>query len=331
MRLTISWKFVPLIAVLLILGSIGGLWLSRIADSPSGTVLTAGILIGVLVSAALIVRGQNNILVAVMVMGAMGIFGLLWSLQAALLGWTAVVAAAISMAWYIFWDLWITGAVNAETTSELIALGGHGTAGRALIVHHPSKRGFVRRLVGAYADGMISNDWHVDLTTASWASTGDVSSYDLIVLAAPVYNWRAAKPLLTHVGRMTGMNGKSTVIVLAGGGMTDRALADLRDRVVSKGATTIDALEIWTERPNTPRYGTSDPDEIMRRAGAHLGAARSSSQHLDDMLSDALEQTFPASDPVSLHFDRPEVAPRSISTPSINNPTETTGKGRKVA
>jgi hypothetical protein len=44
----------------------------------------------------------------------------------------------------------------------------------------------------------------------------------------------------------------------------------LQTRIVKAGGTILDAIEIWTSRPNEDRHGLSDPEVIMRRAGERL-------------------------------------------------------------
>jgi hypothetical protein len=65
MRTAFSWKFAPLIVALLIVGLIGGLWASRIGESFAGTMVTGGLVMGVLISTSLVVGGQSATIAAV--------------------------------------------------------------------------------------------------------------------------------------------------------------------------------------------------------------------------------------------------------------------------
>ena len=126
-------------------------------------------------------------------------------------------------------------------------------------------------------------------------------------------------PLLAYIERLGTLQGLPVALVLSGGGITGEAMADLNRRVVDAGGDIVESVEVWTERPNEPRHGLSDPEAIMRRAGAVITTNARSRRgeltpgDLDAMLTDALEQTFPASDPVSLRFDSPRRRGRSIS------------------
>jgi hypothetical protein len=187
-----------------------------------------------------------------------------------------VVALGIFGVWFLGYDMWFTGRANAEFASPVSTLGGDGRAGRALIVHHQGRgpAHFQRRMQRAFAEGLRSQGWQVDLTTASRQAPADVSGYDLIVLGAQAYNWCPARPVVDYVDRVAGLRGKPVVVVVSGGGMTERAMHVLQTHVLTSGGVILKAIEIWTSRPNEERAGLRDPAAIMRREGARLRLAR---------------------------------------------------------
>ena len=71
---------------------------------------------------------------------------------------------------------------------------------------------------------------------------------------------------------MADLKGTSVVVIVSGGGMTERAIQVLQARIAKAGAAIVDAIEIWTSRPNEG-HGLGDPDAIMRRAGSRLTLA----------------------------------------------------------
>jgi hypothetical protein len=95
----------------------------------------------------------------------------------------------------------------------------------------------------------------------------------MLVLGAQAYNWCPARPIVDYLHRVGDLKGKPVVVIVSGGGMTERAMRVLQSRVVKAGGTIRDAIEIWTSRSNEERHGLSDPEAIMRRAGARLTLA----------------------------------------------------------
>jgi len=187
------------------------------------------------------------------------------------LGGIAVAAAVFSL-WVLIYDLGVTARANAEVVSEIVSLGAEGGTPRALIVYHSTHGGFQRSIQRAFAEGLQSQGWRVDLTTASRMAPTNLSAYELLVVGAPSYNWEPARPVLAYLARLGTLKGCRVVLVVSGGGMTDRALRILRARVEHAGGRVLDGIELWTTRANAERLGARDPREIMRRRGAQLGS-----------------------------------------------------------
>jgi hypothetical protein len=183
------------------------------------------------------------------------------------------VGAAVFGTWFLIYDLGVTATANTEVVSEVVRVGAAGGAGRAFIVYHSTHGGFQPLVLRAFAEGLQSQGWRVDMTTASRATPVNVSAYDVLVLGAPSYNWQPARPTLAYLGRLGDLKGMPVALVISGGGMTDRALKIMSDRVTQAHGRIVEAIEIWTTRPNAERHGLSDPQEIMRRAGARVGSS----------------------------------------------------------
>lgn len=312
-----SWKMVPLhlIASLLLLG--GSVWATLATNSTWGTAVAAGLLSGVLACSSRMMMKPAPTLALVAFALSLTVLALMSAITPTLMLQALVIAALFSAAWYLLWDVWVTRSVNAEVRSSLTAMGDSDAPDRALIVQHPGRSGFHARLELALADSLVLQGWRVDITTPSSITPLKLSPYGLLVLGAPVYSWRAAMPLLTYIERLGDLRRPPVALVLSGGGVTDAAMTDLKRRVADIGGDIIEAIEVWTEHPNAPRHGLSDPEAIMRRAGVQISTNvrswRSKSQAADlDAKLTAREQTFPASDPAWLRFDRPHGGDRRV-------------------
>ena len=132
--------------------------------------------------------------------------------------------------WVVGYDIVFTRRFHREVISPLERLGTQ-SAGRALIVYHSAHQGFQRRVQPALAEGLVSQGWQVDITTASVAAPLDIEPYDLIVLGAPSYNWIPAHPVTAYVTRLRDFRGKAVALIVSGGGMTAQAMHRLRSDV----------------------------------------------------------------------------------------------------
>jgi hypothetical protein len=186
-------------------------------------------------------------------------------------GPTAILIAGIVFVAWITFTVAATAMVNRETESVIVTVGAGG-AGRALAVYHSAHGGLMRALQEAFASAMAAQGWQVDLVTASRAALTDLSGYQLLVLGAPCYNRRPPRPILTYLDRLPDLRNLPVVIVVSGFNRTDGAMRILDQRVRQAHGNVLDEIEIWTARPNVPRDGTSDPMEIMRRAGARAAS-----------------------------------------------------------
>jgi hypothetical protein len=240
-----------------------------------GMAITAGVILGLIVSIAWTLRHYIGVVSIGLLLAAAAITVMLARASPRASAFGLVVTLAVFGVWFVFYDLWFTGRANAEVVSPVTAAGGDGRAGRALIVHHQGRgsQHFQQRMQLALAEGLQSQGWRVDITTASREAPSDVSAYDLLVLGAQTYNWCPARPVIEYVDRLHDLRGKPVVVVVSGGGMTERAMRVLQSHVLRAGGAIVDAIEIWKTRPNAERHGLSDPVAIMRRAGARQARA----------------------------------------------------------
>ena len=63
--------------------------------------------------------------------------------------------------------------------------------------------------------------------------------------------------------------------------------------------------ELWPRTPDGHVHAALDVDELLKEAKRHNQptGGHPSAAELDELLNEALKQTFPASDPVSIHVE----------------------------
>jgi len=267
-----QWRVAFPIVFVALLALVGALILALQRGSLGAGALAGGAIGGVLVAIAWALRHFAPNTSAALV-GAAAVPLAVLSLMTLEAGMgAAAVAAGVFAVWFGIYDLGVTARANRAVESEVATIAGTGGA-RALIVYHSTHGGFQPHVLRAFAGGLTSQGWRVDMTTASTATPTDLSSYDLLVLGAPSYNWQPARPPVAYLERLGDLKGKPVALVVSGGGMTTRAVKILSDRVVRAHGRIVDAIEIWTSRPNMARNGTTDPQAILYHAGARVAAA----------------------------------------------------------
>ena len=83
------------------------------------------------------------------------------------------------------WVIWYWYRVSKEVVSQVEVLNPGGERGTALLVYHTGRRGFLHSVIQAFAGGLVSAGWRVEITTASQQAPTDLSGYDLLVLGGP--------------------------------------------------------------------------------------------------------------------------------------------------
>lgn len=158
--------------------------------------------------------------------------------------------------------LWL----NTEVASEIRVLNPGGEAGTALVVYHPGKSDFHERVTNAFAEGLVSNGWQVDVTTASTDAPTGLSGYDLLVIGGPTYYWTPDRPVLRYLSRLGDLRGQRTVTIITAMGAGKRSISIMDQRVQDANGDLVDSLLLYTLRPNEDLHGINDAEKIATRA-----------------------------------------------------------------
>jgi hypothetical protein len=151
---------------------------------------------------------------------------------------------------------------SQDVASGIEVLNRGGDQGTALVVYHPGLTGFHERVTSAFADGLVSNGWRVEMTTASPYAPTDLSSYDLLVLGGPTYFWTPNRPIKSYLSRLGDLGGKRTAIIITSLGMGDRSISTMERLVRAANGDLLKSLLLYSLAPNEDIYGMNDPEEI---------------------------------------------------------------------
>ncbi len=89
----------------------------------------------------------------------------------------------------------------------------------ALVIYHPGLTSFTKDVASAYADGLVSSGWQVELTTASNQAPSNLSKYSLLTLCWPIYDFNPAPTITNYIHRVGNLNNINTAIITVGGGI----------------------------------------------------------------------------------------------------------------
>jgi flavorubredoxin len=124
----------------------------------------------------------------------------------------------------------MSGALSREVVSEIDIKNADGDT-TALIVYQPGFSSFPKDASYAFAEGLASSGWRVEITTASSEAPSDLSKYSLLILAYPVYGGTPGTAIVSYVNRISDLNGIDTVIIACGGGDSGESIIPLKQQV----------------------------------------------------------------------------------------------------
>ena len=177
-----------------------------------------------------------------------------------------IIAAVVTfVVLFVAWHGLLSFIVNAEVVSDVEVLNPNGSGGKALLTYHPGRSGYQEMLTQGFSEGLVSNGWRVEIATASKEAPTDLSSYDLLVLSAPTYDWVPAKPIQRYLDRLGDLGGQPTVVIISAAGTTTLSLPMMEDLVREANGDLVASYALWTLVPNRLAYGIDDPRDIMRR------------------------------------------------------------------
>ncbi len=115
-----------------------------------------------------------------------------------------------------------------------------------LLIYHPGLTSFAHDIAYTFADRLASNDWRVEITTASSQAPTNIAEYDLLVLIWPIYDFNPGPTLTNYVNRIGDLQGRDTVIVTIGGGVNPFNAQDAMKQIVQNANSAVrDSVTIF--------------------------------------------------------------------------------------
>jgi flavorubredoxin len=158
-----------------------------------------------------------------------------------------------------------------EVVSEIKILNSEGEGNTALIIYQKGLRDFQPRVAFAFAEGLVSKGWRVEITTVSSRAPTDISGYDLLVIGWPTYMFNPSLPLRRYLKRIGDLKNKGVVIICTAAGAPAGSCKKMKDLVQATNGKIVKSLTLFTMRPNE---GNSDPMEIATKIGKEIPLQR---------------------------------------------------------
>ena len=156
--------------------------------------------------------------------------------------------------------------INSDVVSEIIVVNEQGTS-NALLIYHPGFSTFTKDVSYGYAEGLELNDWRVEISTASADAPIDISNYDLLILASPVYGGAPSPTIGRHVNRMGDLENTKTIIIVTAAGSPGNTAKTMKTIVEENNGIINSELVLFTSAPNE---GDESAVNLSRIAGTEV-------------------------------------------------------------
>jgi flavorubredoxin len=172
--------------------------------------------------------------------------------------------------------VWIRHRINRETVRAMKTLNPGGNEGTALLVYQPGLSDFQEKISEAFAEGLTSGGWRVEMTTASVQSPDNLIPYQLLVIGSPIYASAVAPPVQRYLHRLGDLHEKRAVLLLTGAGDSQKAEVATENLVATAHGHIVKTLRFFTMKPNREDKAVQGREnralalEMARQAGREL-------------------------------------------------------------
>jgi hypothetical protein len=110
---------------------------------------------------------------------------------------------------------------------------------------------FAHDIAYAYAEGLASGGWRVEVTTVSPQAPTNLSDYSLMVLCWPIYDLNPGPSITNYVHRIGNLQGINSTVITVGGGIDPlNASAAMNKSVQNANGTIIQSLTMFRSQRN---------------------------------------------------------------------------------
>ena len=151
--------------------------------------------------------------------------------------------------------------INSDVISEIIIVNEQGTA-NALFIYHPGFSSFTKDVSYAYAEGLELNDWRIVITTVSDNAPINISEYDLLILASPVYGGAPSPSIGRYIDRIGDLEETETVIIVTAAGSPGNTVQTMQEIIEQNNGVNNSNSVLFSSAPNDGNESAIDRSKI---------------------------------------------------------------------
>jgi hypothetical protein len=157
-------------------------------------------------------------------------------------------------------------AMNNDVVTQLVIKNPTGNK-TALVLYHPGLSSFSHDVSYAFADGLVSNGWRVEIATSSIEAPTNLSKYSLLVISSNTYAFTPDSPTTRQLERIGNLNRIQTVLLTLGAGSAQESQKALETTIQTSNGTILQSLILYSMAPN---QGDRTATEIAQQTAREI-------------------------------------------------------------
>jgi hypothetical protein len=171
-----------------------------------------------------------------------------------------IVVISVSLLGYVSF------AMNNDVVTQLVIKNATGSK-TALVLYHPGLSSFSHDVSYAFADGLVSNGWRVEIATSSIEAPTNISKYSLLVISSNTYAFTPDSPTTRQIERIGNLNGIQTVLLTLGAGNAQESQKALETTIQTSNGSILQSLVLYSMAPN---QGDRSATEIAQQTAREI-------------------------------------------------------------
>ena len=157
-------------------------------------------------------------------------------------------------------------AMNSDVVTQLVIKNPTGSK-TALVLYHPGLSSFSHDVSYAFADGLVSNGWRIEIATSSIEAPTNLSKYSLLVISSNTYAFTPDSPTTRQLERIGNLNRIQTVLLTLGAGSAQESQKALETTIQASNGTILQSLVLYSMAPNE---GDRSATEIAQQTAREI-------------------------------------------------------------
>ena len=154
--------------------------------------------------------------------------------------------------------------IGIDVVTDLVVENAEGGK-TALVLYRPGLSSFAHDVTYAFAEGLISNNWRVEIATPSVNAPTDISKYRLLAIASNTYAFAPEAAITRHLERIGDLGGIQIVLLTLGAGSAENSKQALENLVKAQNGTITNSLLLYSIAPNEGDLSATEIAEIAGR------------------------------------------------------------------